>query len=172
MCEIHLKYTLLSTVAGGAFVVCITLSSAPWCFEHCNIGRWLQTSGSWSVVLKSRIWSYPGGDKYSFVDDVCPQYLHCTDEDQQSETARLSTVVCAKDRVTQTTDASVGKGATVIPLQKFSWVLMRISWDSHEKMKIVNDSHENLVSFSPNLMRISRDFRFHVKIGTFSHEIF
>ena len=27
------------------------------------------------------------------VDDVCPQYLHCTDEDQQSETARLSTVV-------------------------------------------------------------------------------
>ena len=38
------------------------------------------------------IWSYPGGDKYSFVDDVCPQYLHCTDEDQQSETARLSTV--------------------------------------------------------------------------------
>ena len=29
----------------------------------------------------------------SFVDDVCPQYLHCTDEDQQSETARLSTVV-------------------------------------------------------------------------------
>ena len=49
---------------------------------------------------------------------------------------------------------------------------MRISWDSHEKMKIVNDSHENLMSFSPNLMRISRDFRFHVKIGTFSHEIF
>ena len=44
------------------------------------------------MVLKSRIWSYPGGDKYSFVDDVCPQYLHCTDEDQQSETARLSTV--------------------------------------------------------------------------------
>ena len=77
---------------GGAFVVCITLSSAPWCFEHCGIGRWLQTSGRWSVVLKSRIWSYPGGDKYSFVDDVCPQYLHCTDEDQQSETARLSTV--------------------------------------------------------------------------------
>ena len=60
----------------------------------------------------------------------------------------------------------------VPPLQKFSWVLMRISWDSHEKMKIVNDSHENLMSFSPNLMRISRDFRFHVKIGTFSHEIF
>ena len=25
-------------------------------------------------------------------NDVCPQYLHCTDEDQQSETARLSTV--------------------------------------------------------------------------------
>ena len=44
------------------------------------------------MVLKSRICSYPGGDKYSFVDDVCPQYLHCTDEDQQSETARLSTV--------------------------------------------------------------------------------
>ena len=86
-------YTLLSTVAGGAFVVCIVLSkgvlcaakkkflavhntpllsSAPWCFEHCGIGRWLQTSGRWSVVLKSRIWSYPGGDKYSFVDDVCP----------------------------------------------------------------------------------------------------
>ena len=43
-------------------------------------------------MLKSRIWSYPGGDKYSFVDDICPQYLHCTDEDQQSETARLSTV--------------------------------------------------------------------------------
>ena len=106
-------YTLLSTVAGGAFVVCIVLSkgvlcaakkkflavhntpllsSAPWCFEHCGIGRWLQTSGRWSVVLKSRIWSYPGGDKCSFVDDVCPQYLHCTDEDQQSETTRLSTV--------------------------------------------------------------------------------
>ena len=44
------------------------------------------------MVLKSRIWSYPGGDKYSFVDDVCLQCLHCTDEDQQSETARLSTV--------------------------------------------------------------------------------
>ena len=68
------------------------LSSAPWCFEHCGIGRWLQTSFRWSVVLKSRIWSHPGGDKYSFVDDFCPQYLHCTDEDQQSETARLSTV--------------------------------------------------------------------------------
>ena len=74
------------------FVYNFALSSAPWCFEHCGIGRWLQTSGRWSVVLKSRIWSYPGGDKYSFVDDVCPQYLHCTDEDQQSETARLSTV--------------------------------------------------------------------------------
>ena len=86
------RLLILSTVAGGAFVVCIALSSAPWCFEHCGIGRWLQTSGRWSVVLKSRIWSYPGGDKYSFVDDVCPQYLHCTDEDQQSETARLSTV--------------------------------------------------------------------------------
>ena len=45
-----------------------------------------------STSLKSRIWSYPGRDKYSFVDDVCPQYLHCTDEDQQSETVRLSTV--------------------------------------------------------------------------------
>ena len=49
---------------GGGFVVCIALSSAPWCFEHCGIGRWLQTSGRWSVVLKSRIWSHPGGDKY------------------------------------------------------------------------------------------------------------
>ena len=56
------------------------------------IGRWLQTSGRWSVVLKSRIWNHPGGDKYLFVDDVCPQYLHCTDGDQQSETAPLSTV--------------------------------------------------------------------------------
>ena len=88
----YLLLFLLLLLLGGAFVVCITLSSAPWCFEHCGIGRWLQTSGRWSVILKSRIWSYPGGDKYSFVDDVCPQYLHCTDEDQQSETARLSTV--------------------------------------------------------------------------------
>ena len=36
-----------------AFVVCIALSSAPWCVEHCDIGRWLQTSGRWSVVLTS-----------------------------------------------------------------------------------------------------------------------
>ena len=42
----------------------------------------LQTSGKWLLVLKSRIRSYPGGDKYSFVDDVCPQYQHCTDEDK------------------------------------------------------------------------------------------
>ena len=60
-----------------------------WALWHWQV---VQTSGRWSVVLKSRIWSYPGGDKHSFVDDVCPQYLHCTDEDQQSETARLSTV--------------------------------------------------------------------------------
>ena len=32
---------------------------------------------------------------------------------------------------------------------------MRISWDSHLKMKKVNDSHENLMSFLPNFMRIS-----------------
>ena len=48
--------TLFSTVAWGAFVVCITLSSAPWCFEHCGIGRW-------SVVLKSQICRCPGRDK-------------------------------------------------------------------------------------------------------------
>ena len=28
----------------------------------------------------------------SFVDDACLQYIHCTDEDQSSETARLSAV--------------------------------------------------------------------------------
>ena len=74
----------------GFFVLSLHVSNT---LAGSGIGRWLQTSGRWSVVLKSRIWSYPGGDKYSFVDDVCPQYLHCTDEDQQSETARLSTVV-------------------------------------------------------------------------------
>ena len=57
-------YTLSSTVAGGAFVVCITLSSAPWCFEHCGIGGWLQASGRWSVALKSRVLSYPGREKF------------------------------------------------------------------------------------------------------------
>ena len=72
------------------------LKSELICFQEFHlprfIGRWLHTSGRWSVVLKSRIWNHQGGDKYSFVDDVCPQYLHCTDGDQQSETARLSTV--------------------------------------------------------------------------------
>ena len=48
----------------GAFVVCITLSSAPGRFEHCGIGRWLETSCRWSVVLRPRIWSYPGRDKF------------------------------------------------------------------------------------------------------------
>ena len=32
--------------------------------------------------MKSRIRTYLGEDKYSFVDDVYPQYLHRTDEDQ------------------------------------------------------------------------------------------
>ena len=63
-------YTLLSTVAVGAFVVCSKHSSAPWCFEHCGIGKWLQTSGRWSVVLKLWVWSYPGRDK--FVCRWCP----------------------------------------------------------------------------------------------------
>ena len=54
----------LYTHLGGAFVVCILLSSAPWRFEHCGFCRWLQTSCRWSVVLRSRIWSYPGRDKF------------------------------------------------------------------------------------------------------------
>ena len=54
-------------------------------------GGYRQVAGGF-MVLKSRIWSrrHLGGDKY--VDDVCPQYLHCTVEDQQSETARLSII--------------------------------------------------------------------------------
>ena len=57
-----LPYWALAGSAG--FVACIALSSAPWCFEHCGIGRWLQTRGRCSVVLKSRIWSHPGRDKF------------------------------------------------------------------------------------------------------------
>ena len=60
----------LYTHLGGAFVVCTTLSSAPWRFEQCGIGRWLQTSCRWSVVLRSRVWSYPGRDKF-----VCQWWL-------------------------------------------------------------------------------------------------
>ena len=59
----------LCTHLGVAFVVCIMLSSALWRFEHCGIGRWLQTSCRWSVVLRSRIWSYP--DRGQFVCKWC-----------------------------------------------------------------------------------------------------
>ena len=73
---------LIEHCCWGAFVVCIALSSAPWCFEHCGIGRWfIQTSGRWSVVLKSRIWSHPGGDKYSLSHELVHQHHYMNPSD-------------------------------------------------------------------------------------------
>ena len=49
-------------------------------------------------TLKNKYNDYESGATHcqaqinSFVDDACLQYLHCTDEDQQSKKVRLSTV--------------------------------------------------------------------------------
>ena len=87
--------------------------------------------------------------------------------------------------------------STKFPLQKFSWVLVRISWEnencqrfSWESHEHFTKSHENLtrfsfsrenwnvfswdflafMSFSWDFLWDSREFFFHVKIGTLSHE--
>ena len=65
------RFHIMSTVAGpGDFVILTTHSSAPWCFERFDVGRWLPRSGRQSVVLSSQVWAAQA-EMNSFVDDVC-----------------------------------------------------------------------------------------------------
>ena len=57
----------------------MTSGCVPLVIDHC---AWVLVLFAWVLFIS-----------VSFVRDACLQYLHCTDEEQESETARLSTVV-------------------------------------------------------------------------------
>ena len=58
-------------------------------WKRFGIGRWLEASGRWSVVLQSRSLELPRHRKYSVINDHCLKYLHCND--------KITSRICVRD---------------------------------------------------------------------------